>query len=183
VGLAVNGVSAWQLARSRGSNANMRAAMQHLLADAAGSVAAVGAGFSVLAFGAAWVDPAASLLIAVLVVASVYSLLREVADDLLEATPRGLDPAAVAATLHTAPEVQRVHHLHVWRLSSGSIALSAHVVAGTVDTLHDAQLLADRLKELLARDHAIDHATLELECHDCRGSRLVAPADLARRRP
>ena len=183
LGLAVNGVSAWLLGRSRGHNLNVRAAMAHLLADALGSVAAIVAGLAVVLFDAAWVDPAASLVIAVLVVASVWTLLRDVVHVLLEATPRDLDPEQVAATLHEAPEVDRVHHLHVWRLSSGSVALSAHVVAGGVDTLHDAQLLGDRIKDLLATRHGIDHATLELECHDCRGQRLVPPADLSRRRP
>ncbi len=176
-GLVVNVVAALVLRRSAGDNLNVRAALLHLLADALGSVGAIVAGVAVL-FGAAWADPAVSLLIAVLIVASTWSLVREVVHVLLEGTPSGVDPRTVAAALHEADAVDRVHHLHVWRLSSGSVALSAHVVATHVTTLHDAQLLADRLKDLLAARFGIDHATLELECHDCRGSTFVSSAAL-----
>jgi len=112
----------------------------------------------------------------------VWTLLRDVLHVLLEGTPRDLDPAQVAAALHEAPDVDRVHHLHVWRLSSGSVALSAHIVAEHVESLHAAQLLADQLKAMLAVRFGIDHATLELECHDCRGLQLISPAELRERR-
>lgn len=180
-GLVVNLAASWLLARSGDGNLNVRGAQLHLLADALGSIGAIVAGVAVLAFGADWVDPAVSLLIAALIVVSVWRLLSEVVHVLLEGTPRGLSPEAIAAALHDFPEVDRVHHLHVWQLSSGSVALSAHVVAERVASLHDAQLLADRLKGLLGDRFDIDHATLELECHDCRGQQLVPEADLRRR--
>jgi cobalt-zinc-cadmium efflux system protein len=178
-GLLVNAGSAWLVARSHDSgtgqaNLNVQGAFLHLLADALGSLAAVAAGVAVLAFGATWVDPVASLAIVALVVVSGWRLLRNVVHVLLEGTPTDLDPADVAAALHHEPTVERVHHLHVWRLSSGSVALSAHVVTPAIATLHDAQLVGDRLKDLLRERFGIDHATLELECHDCRGQRLIS---------
>jgi cobalt-zinc-cadmium efflux system protein len=182
VGLGVNILAAWLLSRERRDSPNMRSAMLHLLADAAGSVGAIVAGVAVVTAGATWVDPLVSLLIAVLIVGSVWTLLRDVLHVLLEGTPRDLDPAQVAAALHEAPDVDRVHHLHVWRLSSGSVALSAHIVAEHVESLHAAQLLADQLKAMLADRFGIDHATLELECHDCRGLQLISPAELRERR-
>ncbi len=174
IGLGVNAGSAALLARTSGDNLNVRAALLHLGADALGSVAAIVAGIAVLAFGADWVDPAMSLLIVVLIVGSSWGLLRDVVHVLLEGTPRGFDPGTIAAAMHTEPAVDHVHHLHVWRLSSGSVALSGHVVAERVHTLHDAQLLGDRLKRVLERRFGIDHATLELECHDCREQQIVA---------
>jgi cobalt-zinc-cadmium efflux system protein len=182
VSLAINLGSAWRLHRVGGEDVNVRAALLHLLADALGSVGAVVAAIAVLVAGAAWVDPLVSLLIAALIVASVWGLLRDVVHVLLEGTPRNLDPEAIAAALHAEPRVDRIHHLHVWQLSSGSVALSAHVVAARVATLHEAQLLGDNLKGLLAERFGIDHATLELECHDCREQQLVAPAELRDRR-
>jgi cobalt-zinc-cadmium efflux system protein len=200
-GLAVNAVSAWLVARSQApggrrgvqtprssggrrgvqtphssrdhANLNVHGAFLHLATDAAGSVAAMVAGAAMLLAGAAWVDPVASLVIVALVAASGWRLLRDVTHILLEGTPRHLDPGDVAAALHAEPAVERVHHLHVWRLSSGSVALSAHVVTPSVATLHEAQLVGDRLKTLLAERFGIDHATIELECHDCRGQRFV----------
>jgi cobalt-zinc-cadmium efflux system protein len=176
-GLLVNAGSAWLVARSRTSsvdpNLNLRAALLHLVADALGSVAAVVAGLAVVLFDATWMDPAASLAIVVLVAVSGWRLLRDVVHVLLEGTPSHLDPVVIAAALHDEPVVERVHHLHVWRLSSGSVALSAHLVTPKVANLHEAQLVGDRLKALLRDRFGIDHATLELECHDCRGQHLV----------
>ncbi|HWB71874.1 MAG TPA: cation diffusion facilitator family transporter [Egibacteraceae bacterium] len=182
-GLAVNLGSAVLVARSRDGNLNVQGALLHLLADALGSVGAIVAGVAVAGFGLAMADPVVSLVIAALILLSVWGLLREAVHILLEGTPRDIDPAAVAAALHAEPAVNRIHHLHVWRLSSGSVALSAHVVADQVASLHEAQLLADRLKALLVRRFAIDHATLELECHDCRGQQLIAPGELLDRPP
>jgi cobalt-zinc-cadmium efflux system protein len=178
-GLLVNAGSAWLVARSGSSsvdpnaNLNLRAALLHLVADALGSAAAVVAGLAVVLFDARWMDPAASLVIVALVAVSGWRLLRDVVHVLLEGTPSHLDPIAIAAALHDEPVVERVHHVHVWRLSSGSVALSAHLLTPRVATLHDAQLVGDRLKALLRDRFGIDHATLELECHDCRGQRLV----------
>ncbi|MGI8575462.1 MAG: cation diffusion facilitator family transporter [Egibacteraceae bacterium] len=181
VGLIVNVVSAVLLARAREDNLNMQGAFVHLVADALGSVAALVAAAAILAFDAAWVDPAVSLLIVVLILYSGWKLIREVTHVLLEGTPRDVELRDVARALHDEEAVERVHHLHVWQLSSGSRALSVHVVAPTVDGLHDAQLLGDRLKERLEDRFSIDHATIELECHDCRErTRLVPPENLSR---
>ncbi|HUH08461.1 MAG TPA: cation diffusion facilitator family transporter [Egibacteraceae bacterium] len=179
-GLGINLVVARLLARSRNGSLNVHSAYLHALSDALGSIGAIIAGLAVLLFSAHWVDPAVSLLIVVLIGVSAARLLREVVHVLLEGTPRGLDPEEVAAALHAEPSVDRVHHLHVWRLSSDSIAASGHVVAENVETLHEAQLLGDRLKRVLAERFGIDHATLELECHDCRGQQIVPLADTGR---
>jgi len=167
IGLAVNVVSAVLLARSQGQSLNMHGAFLHMLTDAAGSVAAMVAGIAVIGWGADWVDPVASILIALLVLWSAWGLLRDTAHVLLEGTPRGMDPASVEATLAADDEVEAVHHLHLWNLASDVPALSAHVVLRGEVTLHDAQASGDRLKAVLQDRFGISHATLELECHPC----------------
>jgi cobalt-zinc-cadmium efflux system protein len=167
IGLVVNVVSAVLLARAQGRSLNMRGAFVHMTMDAAGSVAAMVAGISVVVWNADWVDPVASILIAVLVLWSAWGLLRDTAHVLLEGTPRGLDPASVEATLAADDEVEAVHHLHLWNLASDVPAMSAHVVLRGEVSLHDAQTSGDRLKALLERRFGITHTTLELECHPC----------------
>jgi cobalt-zinc-cadmium efflux system protein len=178
-GLVVNLASAAVLGRTREGNVNVRGAFLHLLSDALGSVAAVVAGVAVILSAPGWVDPLASLVIVALIAVSGIGLLREVTHVLMEGTPPGLEPEAIASALHDESAVDRVHHVHVWRLSSESVALSGHVVAEGVDQLHDAQLLADRLKTVLSERFGVDHATLELECHDCRTRQLVRPGEVA----
>jgi cobalt-zinc-cadmium efflux system protein len=103
------------------------------------------------------------------VVVAVARLLRDTTNVLLEGAPRGLDVGAVEAALGAAPGVTAVHHLHVWELASDLPALSVHVVLEGAPSLHDAQARGDRLKAMLAERFGIEHATLELECHDCAG--------------
>lgn len=167
LGLAVNLVSAVLLARARGRSLNMHGAFLHMLSDAGGSLAAILAGAAILLAGAAWVDPAASLLIAVLVLAAAWRLLRDTVHVLLEGTPQSLRPAEVEGALRAQPTVESVHHMHLWTLASDAPALSAHVVLRGPRTLHEAQEAGGHLKVLLDERFGISHATLELECHDC----------------
>jgi cobalt-zinc-cadmium efflux system protein len=167
IGLAVNVVSAIALARVPGHSLNVRAAFLHMMADAAGSLAAVGAGIGIIAFGADWLDPVASLVIAVLVLVSTWGLLRDTMNVLLEGVPRWLDLDDVESAIEAEPGVETVHHLHVWEVSSDMAALSAHVVLVDTETLHAAQDRGDEIKSMLATRFGIEHATLELECHEC----------------
>ena len=167
VALALNGVSAAVLAGVAGRRLNLRAALVHLLADVGSSFAVLIAGVGVLAFAADWLDPVASLAIAVLVVWSIWGLLRDTTNVLLEAAPRDLVVGDVEHALAAAPGVEAVHHLHVWEVASDLPALSAHVVLSGAPTLHDAQARGDELKTMLADRFGIAHATLELECHEC----------------
>ncbi|MDQ1521936.1 MAG: cobalt-zinc-cadmium efflux system protein, partial [Actinomycetota bacterium] len=109
--------------------------------------------------------------IAVLVVVGAWQALTGSTRVLLEAAPAGLDVAAVRDALAAEPDVEAVHHVHLWSLASETPALSAHVVlAGDTWTLHDAQGRIDELKALLATRFGIAHATLEVECHECEAA-------------
>jgi cobalt-zinc-cadmium efflux system protein len=167
LGLLVNLASAVVLRRAQGSSLNMRGAFLHMVLDAIGSVAAIGAGVAVVVWGARWVDPTASIAIAALVLWSVWGLLRDTSNVLLEGVPRGMDPLGIEAAILADPDVGAVHHLHLWNLASDVPALSAHVVLEGERTLHDAQTSGARLKAMLLASHGIEHATLELECHPC----------------
>ncbi len=167
IGLVVNLGSAAVLLRAEGHSLNMRAAFLHMAADAAGSLAAIVAGVAVVVWDATWVDPAASIFIALLVLWSAWGLLRDTTNVLLEGTPKGIDPDAVRAALEADPAVEAVHHVHLWSVASDEPSLSAHVVLEGEVTLHEAQQRGEALKAMLAQRFTIDHATLELECHAC----------------
>jgi cobalt-zinc-cadmium efflux system protein len=167
LGLVVNLASAVVLHRARGQSLNMRAALVHITFDAAGSIAAIGAGIAVIFFNAEWFDAVASIAISVLVVWASWRLLSESVQVLLEGAPRDIDVKQAERLIASDPSVASVHHVHVWSLASDVPALSAHVVLGESISLHDAQMHGDRLKARLAEQMGIRHATLELECHYC----------------
>jgi cobalt-zinc-cadmium efflux system protein len=176
IGLFVNAGSAVVLGRRAGRDLNLRAAMLHMAFDAAGSVAVIISAIGVLLWDATWLDSVASLAIASLVVISAWQLLRGTTRVLLEAAPAGTDVATVRDALAREPDVDAVHHVHVWSLASETPALSAHVVlSGENWTLHDAQERMEELKTMLADQFGITHATLEVECHACESADEHAP--------
>jgi cobalt-zinc-cadmium efflux system protein len=164
-GLAVNVGCARVLHRVAGNSLNMRGAFLHVAVDAAGSVAALLAGLAILVWDVPRADPIASLVIGCLVLWAAWSLLRDTTHVLLEGTPEGLDPTTVEGAIASHAGVESVHHLHLWSLASDVPALSAHVVLTGQVSLHQAQVRGDGVKAMLAERFGIDHATLELECH------------------
>ena len=159
-GLLVNLVGLWILSGGREESLNVRGAWLHVLTDALGSVGALGAGGLILAFGWTWADPAASILIGVLVLYSSWSLLRETVGVLMESAPGHIDVDAVRGAVGAVPGVLSAHDLHVWTITSGMVALSAHVnAAPDVDA---AQLLR-QLRRLLHDRFGIDHITVQVE--------------------
>lgn len=180
IGLAVNAGSAWYISRSSGANLNMRAAFWHLASDALGSFGVIVSGVVLAIWPSAdWVDPTISIAITLLVLVAAWGLLRDATSVLLERAPRGLEAEAIEATLLAAEDVEAVHHVHVWSLGSETPALSAHVVLRDEPTLHEAQIVGNRLRDLLAERFGVEHATLELECHDCaEPAHRIGPAGL-----
>lgn len=165
VGLAVNGGGALMLSRHSGSSLNMRAAVVHLVADAAGSVIVLGVGLSVTLADWRWTDPVASLLLATMVLVTGWRLLTRTTSVLLEAAPHPGSATELAAAMSAHPDVEDVHHVHVWSLDSETAALTAHVVVDRT-TLHEAQRVSRELERLL-EDRGVEHSTLSLECHPC----------------
>ncbi len=159
-GLVVNLVCLQILAAGRQDSLNLRGAWLHVMSDALGSVGAMTAGGLIWAFGWAWADPAASVVICTLVLYSAWHLLREAVDVLMEAAPRGLDMDDVRGALTGVPDVRSVHDLHVWTVGSGQVALSCHVVVP--DERRATSLLSD-IYQLLGSRYGIDHATIQVE--------------------
>jgi cobalt-zinc-cadmium efflux system protein len=159
VGLAVNLVVAWVLSHGEQS-LNSRAALLHVLGDALGSVAAIAAGVVIVTTGWKPIDPLLSLLVAALILVSALRLLREAVHVLMEGVPLHVRLDAVGHDLAALDGVRRVHDLHVWTLSSGSIALSAHL---EIHNLADWPAILAAARQTLNRQHAIQHVTLQPE--------------------
>lgn len=160
LGLLVNLAAAWALAQANRTSLNVEGAFQHTLMDALSSVGAMVAAVFVLAFGFDRADPLISLLVAGLMVRSGWSLLVRSGRVLLEAAPEGIDPAQVGRTMAGHPGVAEVHDLHVWEVTSGFPALSAHVIVHPDRDCHDVRRALTRL---LAERFGLDHSTLQVD--------------------
>jgi cobalt-zinc-cadmium efflux system protein len=162
-GLVVNGISASLLHRESRENLNMRAAFLHVVSDAIGSLGAVVAGLLIWLKGVLIADPLISIGIAVLIVYGSWQLIRDAVNVLLEGTPAHIDIAAVIGAMRRVSGIREVHDLHVWTISSGKDALSAHVTI-TPGASHKSVL--DALHECLRAEFNIGHLTIQVESPD-----------------
>ena len=160
VGLLVNVLAAVILWGRQSDSLNMRAALRHVLADLLGSVGVIAAALIILATGWLYADPLISVLIAALVLGSSWTILRESVDILLESTPAGVDAREVARRMLAVDGVRDVHDLHIWTITSGFPALSAHVLVSRGEDCHDRRR---QLERLLAVEFGITHSTLQVE--------------------
>ncbi len=161
-GLGANLVSAWVLSRGGGHkhDLNTRGAFLHVIGDLLGSVATIVAAVIILLTGWNEADPILSVVIGGLIVFSAWKLLKEAVDILLEATPTGIEPDEVRAVLRSVPGVAQVHDLHIWTVTSGVIAASAHLEITNVRKWNDT--LAEATHQL-SETFGIVHATLQPE--------------------
>ena len=174
VGVAINGLSAWLFMSGSKDDINVRAAYQHMAADAAISLGVVVAGLIIMGTGWTWVDPAVSLVIVALIVVSTWSVLRESLRMVLAAVPANVDPHEVEAFLSALPGVSSIHDLHIWSMSTTETALTAHLV---MPDGYPGDAVMDSITLRLKNEFSIHHCTLQIEQgttdHAC--CLLVAP--------
>ena len=160
LGIAVNLVAARALAGASRTSLNVEGSYRHVLSDLYGFIATAAAGVVVLTTGFGRADAIASLLIAALMLGAAYRLLIASGRVFMEAAPTGLDPQAIGRTLAGSPGVVEVHDLHVWEVTSGFPALSAHVTVAAGDDCHERR----RALQLLLRERfGLEHTTLQVD--------------------
>jgi cobalt-zinc-cadmium efflux system protein len=159
VGLGVNVAGALLLHGHAHDNLNVRGAYLHVLGDLLGSVGAIAAGLVILLTGWTPADPIISVVIALLILYSAWNLVREAADVLLEAAPPHIDVEEVVRELRSVEGLDHVHDVHVWTLTSGFVALSAH---GVIDDPADHTRVLDEVQSRM-KARGIEHVTFQVE--------------------
>jgi cobalt-zinc-cadmium efflux system protein len=165
-GILVNLAAIWNLSKANRHSLNIQGSFQHILTDMYGFIGTAIAAGVILVSGFQRADPIASLLIAALMTRSGYSLVKASGRIFLEAAPEGLDPQAIGEALVGQAGVVEVHDLHVWEISSGFPALSAHVLVAAECDCHEARRgMAAMLRERFGLEHAtlqVDHSVSQL---------------------
>jgi cobalt-zinc-cadmium efflux system protein len=160
VGVVVNLAAVWLLSGADRRSLNVEGSFQHILTDLYGFLGTALAAGVILASGFQRADPIASLLIAALMTRSGVSLVKASGRVFLEAAPEGLDPQQIGRALVAQPHVVEVHDLHVWEVTSGFPALSAHVLVGADSDCHAARR---QIEAMLRERFALDHTTLQID--------------------
>lgn len=166
LGLIANGVAAFAMAKASGDNLNIRGAYLHVLGDALSSLGVIVGGVVILVTSWYWVDPIISVLICLVILRGALALVKDSANILLEAVPKGLELGDVVMTLRGIEGVNDLHDVHIWTIGSGFFAMSAHVLVDDVLTSRAGDILAE-INRRLKEDHGIVHTTIQFECRNC----------------
>jgi cobalt-zinc-cadmium efflux system protein len=161
-GMVLNGLTAWLFASGRKHDLNLRGAFLHMAADAAVSLGVVLGGLAILWTGATWIDPMLSLAIAAVIVWGTWDLLKQSLRLSLQGVPQGIAVSDVKRALAQRPGVARVHHVHVWAVSTTQTALTAHLV---MPGGHPGDRFLAETQHDLKERFGIGHATLQIEIH------------------
>lgn len=160
VGLLVNIIGAVVLARGEGQDANLRGAYLHVMGDLLGSVGAIAAAIGIMLTGWLWLDPVLSVFVAALVLKSAWGLVRDAVYVLLQATPRGVDPAEAEAGVAALAGVAEAGHFHAWTITDDQSVATIHVTPdGSTDPLELPRLVTAYLQER----YDIDHVTVQVD--------------------
>jgi cobalt-zinc-cadmium efflux system protein len=163
IGVVINAATALLLWGGRHGELNSRAAFLHMAADTAVSLGVVLAGALILVTHWLWLDPATSLVVALVIVAGAWRLLRDAVNMALDAVPAGIDPIAVRTHLQALTGVVEVHDLHIWPMSTTETALTCHLV---MPAGHPGDRVLSDLAHALHERFAIEHATIQIETGD-----------------
>jgi len=164
IGIVLNGISAWLLHGGSHDDLNRRSAFLHMLGDAVVSAGVLVSGVLIFVTGWTWLDPAVSLLIVAVILVSTWGLLRDSVHLSLDGVPAGVNSNAVLSYLAGQHGVTDVHDLHIWALSTTSVALTAHLV---VPDREAEDALLGSLTPGLKKRFRIDHTTLQIERDRC----------------
>lgn len=159
-GAGANGLAAWFLAKASRESLNVHGAWLHNLFDMLASAAAALAGLAIVLGASSGADGLAALAVSLLMIHGGWGLVRDSGRVLLEGAPKGLDPREIGRAMAALPGIEEIHDLHVWEVTSGFPALSAHVLVGRGDDCHQRRR---DLAEMLHERFGIDHTTLQVE--------------------
>ncbi len=169
LGLAANLAGAFVLSRGSRENLNVRGALWHIVSDALSSVGVIIGGAIITLTGFYLVDPILGVMIGVAVLRGAWGLIRESVDILLEAVPSDIDLDELDRALRSIGGVRDVHDIHVWTITSGVRAFSAHVLIDDA-LVSQCEEISRSAKNILRDKFSISHAIIEFECNSCEGS-------------
>jgi len=165
-GLIVNLTTAWILKKVSQEDINVRSAFLHMLGDTASSVGVIVVAWMIQKTGKTWLDPVASILIAIVIAIWSIGLIRDSIHILLEAAPKHLSSNEICKVLReTIPQILEVHHVHIWTLTSGICSLTAHIVLEDLP-LRKTEEIRTSINKLLSERFQICHTNLQFECKE-----------------
>ena len=173
VGLVANIVGTFLLRQGSRESMNIRSAYLHLLSDAVGSAAVIAGGLAIYLWNVTWVDPVLTILIGLYILKESWAIVTQALHLLMEGTPSHISLEDVQEAVESLPEVEDLHHVHVWAVGEDDIHMEAHVNVKDMPVSATCSL-RERLEHMLDDAFGINHLTVQFECEGCEGVGLIS---------
>lgn len=166
VGLVANIIGTLLLARDAKTSLNIKSAYLHLLSDAVSSFGVILGGLAIIFWDAYWVDPVLTILIGLYILKESYEILQQALHVLMEGAPSDISIEDIQQAVEAEPEVQNIHHIHIWTVGENDVHLEGHVNIDDM-LISESKALRSKLEQLLHEKFDIKHITLQFECNQC----------------
>lgn len=166
IGLIANIMGTYLLKRDSANSINIRSSYMHLLSDSVSSVAVIIGGVAIAVWDVMWIDPLLTVLIGIYIIKESYDILGEAIHVLMEGAPADLSLNEIKICVEKFPEVDDIHHIHVWTVGDNDIHLEAHVNVNDMK-ISESDKLRNKIEQLLESKFGIHHITLQFECNQC----------------
>lgn len=169
-GLVANLISVLVLQKEKSDNLNVRAAYLHLLGDTLSSVAVIAGGIAIVVWQFYWLDPLVTVAVALYILYHTWGVVRETVDILMQSSPRNIELAKIQERVESLPEIENIHHVHIWQMDDKNIHLEAHINLLRDLPLSKAQSIRQEVENILKSEFGISHITLQIEYKGCKGN-------------
>jgi len=173
IGLLANLAAVLLLRKDKKRNLNIKAAYVHLLGDTLSSLAVIIGGILIYFYSWYWVDPIITFLIGIYIIKETWSILKETIEILMQSTPRGINVKRLREDVERIPEIENIHHLHIWNLDDQSIHFECHVDLKENLDLKSAETIRTEIAKILEERHNISHVTIQFEHKWCEDKGLI----------
>ena len=166
-GLLANLISVLVLQKEKSHNLNIRAAYLHLLGDTLSSVAVIVGGIAILFWQVYWLDPLVTVAVGIYIIRHALGVVRQTVNILMQATPHHISIQEIKQSVEALPQVENIHHLHIWQMNEEQTHLEAHLNMRQDLLLSEAQIVRHDVETLLKEKFGIEHITLQIEYEGC----------------
>jgi len=172
-GLLANLASVVVLRKEKSHSLNVRAAYMHLLGDTLSSVAVIAGGAAIWFWEIYWIDPLITVLVGIYIIWHTWGIVKETVDILMQATPDGINLEEIKTQIEQLPEIDNIHHVHVWKLSDSQIHLEAHLNLKSNVDMVEMMSVREKVENLLREKFGIEHITLQTGYNCCEGNKKL----------
>ncbi len=176
IGLLANLISVVILHKDKSHNINIKAAYLHLIGDTLSSVAVIAGGLLIVFFEAYWVDPLITFMVGIYIIKETYQILKETINILMQATPQNIDIDEIKGELENLPEIDNIHHVHIWNLSDSETHFECHIDLEKDMSVSRTDSLRRQIDEILADRFNISHTTVQIEFNCCNDKGVINKA-------